>query len=80
MPKLIKHPSSSAGFKTTAYPLEQPSYGERLTALTLIYLELSLPLQVALRAAEADLGQSTWTTCPSFDAPSLVSDYVLATR
>jgi hypothetical protein len=57
MPKLIKHANYSDGFDTATYPMtiQQFSYGERLGALTLIYLELSLPLQVALRAAEADL-------------------------
>jgi hypothetical protein len=35
--------------------IQQFSDGERLGALTQIYLELSLPPQVALRAAEADL-------------------------
>jgi hypothetical protein len=59
MPKFIKHPKYSDGFDTAAYPMtiQQFSYGERLGALTLIYLELSLPLRVALRAAEADLCQ-----------------------
>jgi hypothetical protein len=33
------------------------SHGKRFWALTQIYLELSLPLQVALQAAEADLRQ-----------------------
>lgn len=37
--------------------IQQSSYGDRLGALTQIYLELNLPLQVALRAAEADLCQ-----------------------
>jgi hypothetical protein len=59
MSKFIKHPKYSDGFDTAACPMtiQQFSYGERLGALTLIYLELSLPLQVALRAAEADLCQ-----------------------
>ena len=35
--------------------IQQYSDGERLEALTQIYVELSLPLQVAHRAAEADL-------------------------
>lgn len=35
--------------------IEQLSYVEKLTTLTLQYLELSLPLPAALRAAEADL-------------------------
>jgi hypothetical protein len=37
--------------------IQQFSYGDRLCALTQIYLELGLRLQVALRAAEADLCQ-----------------------
>jgi hypothetical protein len=41
--------------KTNA-SVQQFSDGRKLGALTLIYLELGLPLQVALRAAEADLG------------------------
>ena len=36
--------------------IKQFSDERKLVALTLIYLELGLPLQVALRAAEADLG------------------------
>jgi hypothetical protein len=35
--------------------MQQISDGERLGALTQIYLELSLPLKVALWAATADL-------------------------
>jgi len=35
--------------------IQQYSDGERLEALTQIYVELSLPFQVAYRAAEADL-------------------------
>ena len=67
MPKLIKHANCSDGFDTAAYPMtiQQFSYGERLGALTLIYLELSLPLQVALRAAEADLCQLDVRKCAS---------------
>ena len=37
------------------YGIEQFSDGERLVALAQIYLEFSLPPQVALWAAEADL-------------------------
>jgi hypothetical protein len=33
----------------------QFSYGERVGALAQIYLELSVPLPIALRAAQADL-------------------------
>jgi hypothetical protein len=35
--------------------IPQFSHGERLGALTQIYLAIGLPLQVAFRAAEADL-------------------------
>jgi hypothetical protein len=35
--------------------IDQFSYSEKLAALTQLYLELMLPLQDALRAAEADL-------------------------
>jgi hypothetical protein len=65
MSRFIKHPKYPDGFDTAAYPItiQQFSYGERLVALTLIYLELSLPLQVALRAAEADLCQLEVETC-----------------
>jgi hypothetical protein len=34
---------------------QQFSYGERVEALAQIYLELSVPLPIALRAARADL-------------------------
>jgi hypothetical protein len=34
---------------------EQYSYVERLEALTKVYLELSLPFDVAIEAAKADL-------------------------
>jgi hypothetical protein len=36
---------------------QQFSYGERVGALAQIYLELSVPLPIALRAARADLLQ-----------------------
>jgi hypothetical protein len=35
--------------------IDQFSYPEKLATLTQLYLELRLPLQDALRAAEADL-------------------------
>jgi len=35
--------------------IEQFSYVSKLVALTHLYVELSLPLRAALRAAEADL-------------------------
>ena len=35
--------------------IDQSSYVEKLATLTHLYLELRLPLQDALRAAEADL-------------------------
>jgi hypothetical protein len=35
--------------------MDHLSHVEKLAALTQLYLELSLPLQDALRAAEADL-------------------------
>ena len=65
MCRFIKHPKYSDGFDSAAYPMtiQQFSYAERLVALTLIYLELSLPLQVALRAAEADLCQLDVEKC-----------------
>jgi hypothetical protein len=34
---------------------EQNSYTEKLEALTNLYMELSLPLDAAIKAAEADL-------------------------
>ncbi len=37
--------------------IQQFSWGQRIGALTQIYLAFGLPLQTALRAAEADLGQ-----------------------
>jgi hypothetical protein len=37
--------------------IQQRAYGERLEALAQIYLELSVPLPIALRAAWADLRQ-----------------------
>jgi hypothetical protein len=37
--------------------IQQFSYGERVGALAQIYLELSVPLPIALRAARADLLQ-----------------------
>jgi hypothetical protein len=37
--------------------IQQFSSGQRIGALTQIYLAFGLPLQIALRAAEADLGQ-----------------------
>jgi hypothetical protein len=40
--------------KMTAY-IDQLPYAEKLATLTQLYLELSLPLENALRAAEADL-------------------------
>jgi hypothetical protein len=36
---------------------QQFSCGQRVGALTQVYLAFGLPLQIALRAAEADLGQ-----------------------
>jgi hypothetical protein len=67
MPKFIKYANYSDGFDAAAYAKSIPqfSYGERLGALTLLYLELSLPLQVALRAAEADLCQFDVRKCAS---------------
>ena len=68
MPKFIKQPKYSDGFDAAANPMtiQQFSHGERLGALTLIYLELSLPLQVALRAAEAVSISSTCLNVPVF--------------
>jgi hypothetical protein len=40
--------------KMSAY-IDQLPYAEKLATLTQLYLELSLPLENALRAAEADL-------------------------
>ncbi len=37
--------------------IQQFSWGQRIGALTQIYLAFGLPLPTALRAAEADLGQ-----------------------
>jgi len=37
--------------------VQQFSCGQRVGALTQVYLAFGLPLQIALRAAEADLGQ-----------------------
>ena len=46
MPKFIKYSNYSHGLDTEAFSMTIPqfSYGERLGALTLLYLELSLPL------------------------------------
>jgi hypothetical protein len=42
-------------FTKTSINIEQFSYVSKLVALTYLYVELSLPLPAALRAAEADL-------------------------
>jgi hypothetical protein len=51
--------SDMAACRMTIHPA---LYRKRLGALTQIYLELSLPPQVALRAAEADLSQLAGST------------------
>ena len=48
---LLVHPESIK----TASKIEQFSDADRVAALTYYYLELGLPLDAALRAAEADL-------------------------
>ena len=50
MPLLTDYPSMEMSTH-----INQFSYGEKVATLTQLYLELSLPLQEALRAAEADL-------------------------
>ena len=54
--------------RAAAFPMTIPqiSNGVRLGALTLLYLELSLPLQVALRAAESVSISSTCLNVPVF--------------
>ena len=42
-------------FTKTSTNIEQFSYVSKLVALTPLYVELTLPLPAALRAAEADL-------------------------
>jgi hypothetical protein len=55
---LIRNPKSLLSIMSSwKNGILQLSEGERLWALTEIYLELSLPLPIALRAAEADLYQ-----------------------
>ncbi len=49
--------------------IEQFSYVSKLMALIDLYLELSLPLPAALRAAEADL--SSWRAESSWRFPEL---------
>jgi len=44
-------------FMKMSIDIDQPSHIEKLATLTQLYLELRLPLQDALRAAEADLSQ-----------------------
>jgi len=65
MLRFIKYSRYSDRFDIIAPPLpvRQSSYEERLEALTVVYLELSLPLQKALQAAEADLRQLDVETC-----------------
>jgi hypothetical protein len=45
----------SREFAKISTNIEQFSYVAKLVALTLLYVELSLPLAAARRAAEADL-------------------------
>ena len=53
--------------------IEQFSYFSKLVALIDRYVELSLPLPVAIRAAEADLaswrGESSWRFPDSCQSP-----------
>jgi hypothetical protein len=61
----MRHPTSfidvirpilmSREFAKISTNIEQFSYVAKLVALTLLYVELSLPLAAARRAAEADL-------------------------
>jgi hypothetical protein len=75
MPKFNKHAKYSDRFDTAAYPrtIKRFSYEESLWALTLVYLEFSLPPQVALRAAEADLCQLDVRKCASCSKQPLSS-------
>jgi hypothetical protein len=57
---------------------QQSSYAKTLSALTHLYLELSLPFRAAVRAAEADLEQLNQqgyelpvTVAGQFDGPTL---------
>ena len=52
------------GFSKMSMEIEQFSYFSKLAALIHLYVELSLPLAAAFRAAQADL--SSWTAESSF--------------
>ena|SRR5258707_14940174 len=56
--------------------IEQFSYVSKLVALTQLYMELSLPVAAALRAAEADLRQLApfnWQTQSSYKRAAIVA-------
>jgi hypothetical protein len=59
--------------------IEQFSYFSKLVALIDLYVELSLPLVAALRAAEADLGswrdESSWPFPDSLPEPLTKSSH-----